>query len=182
MGQIGAGVEYGLHCLLHLVGRIEGPAPSARDLAEFQGVSSSYVAKLFTKLEKAGLVRAAEGVGGGFRLARTADRITVLEVVDAIEERKPLFKCREVRRNCVLYRDRSPPAVLSRGVCGIHAVMLEAEEEMRQALGRHSLADIAAGVAAKVPARHRQEARDWFAGRTAARARGRRARADGGEA
>jgi len=164
--HIGSGVEYGLHCLLPLVGR-EAPA-SARDLAEFQGVSPSYLAKLFTRLQKAGLVAAVEGVEGGFRLARAPQEISVLDVVEALDEGKRLFECREVRRNCVLYREAPPPAA-TRGVCGIHAVMLEAEAEMRRVLARHSLADLAAGVAAKLPAELMRRGREWFDGRRAAR-------------
>ena len=73
MAHISTGLEYGLHCLLFLVDpRRDVPPASARDLAELQGVSVEYVAKLFTKLQKADLVVATEGVCGGFRLARQA--------------------------------------------------------------------------------------------------------------
>ena len=86
MAHISAGLEYGLHCLLFLVDpRRDVPPASARDLAELQGVSVEYVAKLFTKLQKADLVVATEGVGGGFRLAREAGSISVLDVVTAID-------------------------------------------------------------------------------------------------
>ena len=85
MALYGASVEYGLHCLLHLVDVGDGVRPSSRDLAEFQGVSPTYVAKLFTQLEKAGLVKSIEGVGGGYGLGRPADEITVLDVVDALD-------------------------------------------------------------------------------------------------
>ena len=43
MSLFGSGVEQALHCLLFLVDREGGGVPSARDLAEFQGVSTSYV-------------------------------------------------------------------------------------------------------------------------------------------
>lgn len=168
MSHYGSGIEYGLHCLLHLVGRAADDAPSSRDVAEFQGVSPSYVAKLFTQLEKAGLVAAAEGIRGGFRLARPADTITVLDVIDALEGDKPLFRCREVRRNCVLYGDK-PPAHATRGVCGIHAIMLDAEQRMRAALAEHTLADIDNGVAEIFPAAFLRDSRDWFDDRRANR-------------
>ena len=102
MSLYGASAEYGLHCLLYLVDPPPGVTPSSRDLAEFQGVSPSYLAKLFTQLEKAGLVASSEGTAGGYRLARPIDEITVLDVVDALEGGKPLFQCREVRDRCVL--------------------------------------------------------------------------------
>ncbi len=64
----------------------------------FQGISPSFVAKIFPKLEKAGIVRSSEGVRGGYLLARAPEEISVLEVVDAIEGRKPLFDCQEITR------------------------------------------------------------------------------------
>lgn len=164
MSHYGSGVEYGLHCLLYLVGRADGDAPSSRDLAEFQGVSPSYVAKLFTWLEKAGLVASIEGIGGGFRLARPAEDITVLDVVDALEGDKPLFRCREVRDGCILHGG-VPPARSPDEVCTIHAVMLEAEERMRETLAGRTLADMDAKVAGKLSHRFIRRTADWFDGR-----------------
>jgi Rrf2 family protein len=168
MSHYGSGVEYGLHCLLHLVGRAEGEAPSSRDLAEFQGLSPSYVAKLFTKLEKAGLVTSIEGIGGGFRLARPADAITVLDVVDAVEGDKPLFRCREVRDDCVLHGG-APPDRGPGEVCSIHAVMLDAESRMRDALAGRTLADLDAEVATKVSDGFIRRTTAWFDDRNVSR-------------
>jgi len=168
MSHFGSGVEYGLHCLLYLVDAAAEQPPSARDLAEFQGVSPSYVAKLFTQLEKAGLVLSAEGVRGGYRLARPAREITVLDVVDAIEGRKPLFRCREVRSRCILFSE-SPPKWATRGTCAIHATMHEAEARMRQALQGQTLADLSNRVAPKLPARFVGDAQNWFEQRHAQR-------------
>ena len=125
MAYIGTGVEYGLHCLLWLVEQPPGP-PSSRDLAALQGFSPSFVAKILPKLEKAGILTASEGLRGGYRLARPADQVSVLDVVDAIEGQKPLFDCQEVRERCVLFGSE-PPAWATGGVCSIHAVMLRAE-------------------------------------------------------
>jgi Rrf2 family protein len=175
MAHIGSGVEYGLHCLLHLAVQPGDATPSTRDLADFQGVSASFVAKVFTRLEKSGLVQAAEGVRGGFRLAREPEEISVLDVVDAIEGAKPLFRCKEIRSRCILYRDMNPPAALSRGICGINAVMLEAESEMRRTLAEYTLADLAEGVMQKLPEAQQAAAADWFAKRARTRSPGRRA-------
>lgn len=170
MSLYGSSVEYGLHCLLYLVEPPDNRPPSSRDLAEFQGISPSYVAKLFTRLEKSGLVASAEGVGGGFRLARPATKITVLDVVDALEDDKPLFRCRDIRENCVLYGD-SPPSSETKGVCSIHAVMIEAERRMREALGERNLADLAGEVRGKLPAKIIAERTEWFHARHTGRRR-----------
>lgn len=170
MSLYGSSVEYGLHCLLHLVGAPDDGQPSSKDLAEFQGLSQSYVAKLFTQLEKAGIVVSAEGLGGGYRLARPAARITVLDVADALEGGKPLFQCKEIRGNCVLYGD-TPPKSATQGVCSIHAVMLDAERRMREALAVHTLADLAGTVAGKLPAGFQDQTSQWFQDRRVGRRR-----------
>jgi Rrf2 family protein len=171
MAHFGNSTEYGLHCLLWLVEPHEHP-PSSRDLAELQGVSPSFVAKIFPRLEKAGLVTASEGIRGGYRLARAPDRISVLDVVDAIEGKKPLFDCQDVRRRCALY-DGSPPSWSGRGMCGIHAVMVRAEQRMREELARTTLADLARGAVGKAPADFGRKLHGWMAQRINVRTEGR---------
>jgi Rrf2 family protein len=168
MGLYGASMEAGLHCLIYLVDHADGAAPSCKDLAEFQGVSPSSLAKVFTKLEKAGIVVSVEGIGGGFRLARPAEKITVLDVADAIEGDKPLFQCRDIRENCVLYTV-AKPQWSTRGVCSIHQVMLRAEQKMRAELDGCTLWDLAQDVKGKVPSSQIEDTANWFLDRRASR-------------
>lgn len=169
MSFISTGVEYGLHCLLFL----NAPAdermdPSVRDLAELQGVPVEYLAKLFTKLSKAGLVVATEGARGGFALARLAEDISFLDVVNAIDGDKPLFECREIRARCAVF-DEEAPDWATREVCSIHAVMLAAERCMRDELARHSLAEITAQVTTKAPADYESKVVAWLGNRSSSR-------------
>jgi Rrf2 family protein len=179
MPFISTGVEYGLHCLLFLTSPSNGrPEASVRDLATFQGVSVEYLAKLFTKLTKAGLVIATEGSRGGFALARAADEISFLDVVDAIDGEKPLFECREIRARCAVF-GADVPEWATAGVCSIHEVMLTAEKRMRDELASHSLAELSSRVATKAPAEFGTQVSIWFEGRTASRNFGNGATAQG---
>jgi Rrf2 family protein len=169
MSYISAAVEYGLHCMLFLVGRpSDAPAPSTRDLAELQGVSADYAAKIFTRLQKAGLVDASEGVRGGIRLARDAAAISVHDVVVAIDGERPLFDCREIRGGCAIFGG-SPPRWATAGVCGVHAVMLRAENRMRGELKATSLADLAAGFGQTAPAAFFGAVTGWLGDRAETR-------------
>ncbi|KEZ04700.1 transcriptional regulator [Burkholderia sp. MSh2] len=169
MSFISTGVEYGLHCLIYLADPSAGVrGASVRDLAELQGVSGEYLAKLFTKLAKAGIVTATEGVRGGFTLARAADRITVLDVVEAIDGDKPLFDCREIRSRCAVFGETAP-AWATRGVCSIHAVMQAAEKSMREELEKHTLAGLADRTMAKAPASFGDHVVNWLNDRAASR-------------
>src|SRR2546423_1378094 len=169
MPQYGARVEYALHTLLNLSLAPTGTAPSARDLADFQKLPVAFIRKLLTQLEKSGLVVAAEGVHGGWRLRRPASQISVLEIADAAQGRDELFECREIRARCALWPDNDPPRGAQSGVCEIHAVMLAADRAMRAELASRSLADIATRVGAKSPRYVATDLPRWLSGRYAGR-------------
>jgi Rrf2 family protein len=160
MAHITASVEYGIHCLLWLVGQEERPM-SSRTLAELQGISPSFLAKIFPKLEKAGIVRASEGIRGGYLLAKPPKDISFLAIVDAIEGEKPLFDCRDVRLQCPLL-GKDPPTWATKGRCAIHAVMLRAEKSMRDALKSQSLADVAQTLGRKAPPEFWDDVKEWL--------------------
>jgi Rrf2 family protein len=167
MAHLTSSVEYGIHCLLWLTGSGD-KSLSTRDLAELQGISPSFVAKIFQKLEKAGIVSASEGVRGGYRLAQAPEAISFLAIVDAIEGNKPLFDCQNIRSRCALFEGSAPPWA-TRGVCAVHAIMLAVEEAMRTELAAHSLADVAATLGQKAPEGFFVDVEDWMTKRLAAR-------------
>jgi len=177
MSHITTSVEYAIHGLLWLVNN-DKPL-SSRDIADLQVISPSFLAKIFPKLEKAGIVTASDGVRGGYRLARPADKISFLEIVDAIEGEKPLFDCQEVRGRCAVYGESAPRWAVA-GTCAVHAVMLEAEKAMRQALAVRTLGDVAARFGHKAPRHFLADVQDWIeqrgADRTARVGRGRATR------
>src|SRR5262249_31096207 len=144
-------VEYALHTLLFFVGRpSDQPALSIDDLAELQGLPAEHLQRLFDKLRQAEIVGVVEGSGGGFVLARAPESISFLDVIIAIDGRRPLFECSNIRLRCTLF-GRKAPSWAAKGVCTIHAVMLEAEASMRAVFASRTLADVASRVAAKMP-------------------------------
>ncbi len=162
MSLYSAGVEYGIHCLLFLVGDGgDSREASVRDLAELQGVPQDYLAKIFTKLAKAKLVMATEGVRGGFKLARPADEITILDIVTAIDGKKLIFDCREIRGRCALFAE-APPAWALEGTCAVHVVMLTAQKRMEDALAQQTILDLARRFGRKAPAEFGGQVNDWM--------------------
>lgn len=61
-----------------------GPVPIAA-VAERRGIPVQFLEQLFATLRRDGLLVSQRGVGGGYRLARPAEEITVLEVVQALD-------------------------------------------------------------------------------------------------
>lgn len=170
MSLYSAGVEYGIHCLLYLVDeRGDSREASVRDLAELQGVPQEYLAKVFTKLAKARLVAATEGVRGGFRLGRPADEITLLDIVTAIDGRKLIFDCRDIRGRCAVF-DGCAPAWATEGLCGINAAMLTAQKRMEEALDQQTILDLARRTGRKAPPEFSSQISGWLSERKDSRA------------
>lgn len=82
--QLLAQEEYGLRCLLQ-VARHRGPEPlTIPEIAEREGLSPEYAAKLMRALRQTELVVSTRGAGGGYRLARPASEITAWQVIQAL--------------------------------------------------------------------------------------------------
>lgn len=160
------GVEYALHSLLYLAHpTIEKPI-GVKVLAAFQGVSESYLSKIFTKLTKAGIVQSIPGVKGGYELVKSPDNITFLDVVEAIEGKQPIFQCRNIVAKGVPYRQgdsqRAQMVRAGRIPCRINLTMLEAEEQMRSYLRGKTLRWLQETLAEELPKEVHQQTENWF--------------------
>ena len=69
--------RYGLKALIDLGLHCETEAVSIQSIAGRQNISDSYLEQLMAKLKKAGLVESTRGAGGGYRLGRPAEEISV---------------------------------------------------------------------------------------------------------
>jgi len=118
--------SYALHTMLYMIADTAHKPVGVQLLAEKQGVSPTYLSKILTKLVKAGLIESATGAGGGYRLKKSAEEISFLDVIHAIEGLTSLFEC-------VDHHDSQ---------CQIHQVMLAAEKEMEQHLHNKKLVDL----------------------------------------
>ena len=59
---------------------------SAAEIADKYGVSPHHLAKVLSELARAGLVESVRGVGGGYRFAGNARRLTLMDVIEMFEE------------------------------------------------------------------------------------------------
>ena len=138
--KFSVGVEYALHCLLYMVNLEEDKSVGIRDLATFQGISETYLSKVYTKLSKSGIIKSLPGVKGGYALARSAEEITFWNVVEAVEGSESFFQCAEIRQNNILLDKDNLPDSHTKCPCLIKVVMSEAENEMRKYLNNKTLA------------------------------------------
>lgn len=110
------------------------------------------LAKQLQALVRAGVLTAATGPRGGFRLAKPADEITLLAIVEAVDGASPFYVCNEIRRRG---RGAVPPEQCRR-TCALAAAMGDAERAWRASLAETTVADIVATLPRSVPARARR--------------------------
>ena len=156
--MLSEGVEWAVHCAVVLALLPPERTLSASRLAEYHGVPEAYLAKNLQAMSRAGVVDSMSGPRGGYRLARSPHRITVLDVVEAVEGAEPAFRCTEIRQR--------GPAGLAAGAyrvpCSIHLLMVRADRAWRRELEETSIADLVDAVAGKAPPQAVVKAAAWF--------------------
>jgi Rrf2 family protein len=76
---------YALHALAHIAGEDPDRLVPSYVIAGAEGLPENFLLKVLRPLASAGLLRSVKGPNGGFRLARPAKDITLLEVVEAVD-------------------------------------------------------------------------------------------------
>ena len=77
--------RYALHALAHMAALKENPVLTSHDLALARGLPERFLLKVLRPLVAARLLHSAKGPHGGYRLARPATQITMLEVIEAVD-------------------------------------------------------------------------------------------------
>ncbi|PLA75513.1 [Fe-S]-binding protein [Hydrogenovibrio sp. SC-1] len=91
--------RYAVTAMLDIaLNQAKGPITLAM-ISERQAISLSYLEQIFAKLKKSGLVLSARGPGGGYRLSRSAEEISVGEIIAAVNEDLEPRRC-QGRANC----------------------------------------------------------------------------------
>ena len=91
--------RYAVTAMLDLALHYDRGPVSLAAIAERQGISQSYLEQLFARLRKQGLVDGLRGPGGGYRLGRPGNSISVADVIDAVNETVDATRCGG-QRNC----------------------------------------------------------------------------------
>ncbi len=132
----GASATHALRALARLAEEDGGGARLGRDLAREVGVPPHYLAKVLATLARAGVLSASRGAKGGYRLARPAEEITLLQILEPIEGRR-------VRPGCLLRPDE--PCSES-GACSAHSAWGGVKNAFSTFLESTTLADIRGGA------------------------------------
>jgi Rrf2 family protein len=156
--KMSRGVEWAVHCCLNLAWVGPGDAVTVTRLAAFYDLPVAYLSKQVQALVRAGIASSVSGPRGGFRLARPPERISLLDVVTAIEGPEPAFRCAEIRRQGPFGGDPASSA----GRCVVDQAMRQAELAWRRDLAARTIAGLTEAVERDAPGVP-ERARRWFA-------------------
>ncbi|MFM9282452.1 RrF2 family transcriptional regulator [Paenibacillus jiagnxiensis] len=143
--QFSKSTDYALHALIQLGLSERCHNVGIKELSSALGVSESYLSKIMSKLRQDGLVRAVPGVNGGYELARPAEQITFLDVIQVIEGRQRLFECSissSLQHRLLAEQESDELRDESRSKkneCLVERVMNGAEQQLYQYLHEHTI-------------------------------------------
>ena len=156
--KMSEGIEWAIHCCTLLAVLPEGVALPGLKLSEFFELPKDYLAKHLQALSRAGIVNTSKGPRGGYRLAKPAQQISLLDIVEAIDGKDPCFQCTEIRR-------QGPSGVekeFYKKPCGIARAMWQAEHVWRAELKKVTVAHLTAKAAGEVHSRQLEKAANWL--------------------
>lgn len=123
--------EYAVRCVLYLSGIEPGTVVSRKTVAREADIPDGFLGKIAQELARSGILQIVQGAKGGYRLQRSPENITLLDVVEAMTGVIGL-------NDCVL----RPGSCSKSPVCPVHRVWARARDELRDTLGTADFATL----------------------------------------
>lgn len=96
--QLNITTDYAIRIVFYLA--TEGGIASSKEICEKTGVPQNYVAKINRNLTKAGITQTHVGVLGGFSLAKAPENISLLDIINTMENKTKINQCLEEGHHC----------------------------------------------------------------------------------
>ncbi|MDE2038453.1 MAG: Rrf2 family transcriptional regulator [Elusimicrobia bacterium] len=125
--------RYAIQGMVHLALRRDESYCLLEDVAKSGKLPKNFLSKIFQDLAQAGLLESRRGRGGGYALARSADKIRLMEIIRSIQDPFP------EQSQCVL----APGACSDAKPCVLHESVVAWEELIRKRLEDTTLAEAA---------------------------------------
>ena len=123
--------EYAVRCVLYLASQGAGVLCARKEIARKMDIPDQFLGKIAQQLARAGVIEIVQGARGGFRLVVAPERLTLLEVVEAV--------IGEIFLNdCVMRPESSNRS----HACAVHCIWAKAKDQLRQTLQEASFARI----------------------------------------
>ncbi|MDA8098038.1 MAG: Rrf2 family transcriptional regulator [Nitrospiraceae bacterium] len=125
--------DYAVRCILYLAQANEQVA-NVTEVSRQMHIPKTFLAKIFQKLSKAGLVDSIRGMNGGFRLAKKPAEISLLDIMHAIQGPLGINVCAVNSKKCV----RS-------AFCSVHPFWVKLRQDVNRQLQDQTIANMLDG-------------------------------------
>jgi Rrf2 family protein len=125
--------DYALMAMKHLALKQDGASSSAREIAEQYDIPIELLAKVLQRLVRRGLLASHQGTRGGYELAQSPARISVADVIQAIDGPVTVTACTTDEGPCEQYAK-----------CNVRDPLWRIRERILSALGECTIAELAA--------------------------------------
>jgi Rrf2 family protein len=129
--RISRKIDYAIRAMIHLAGIPEGTVVPFREIGRQMDVPEDFLAKILKTLVDQGIVRSTRGPHGGYKLARPAETINVLEIIEAAEGPVAINVCLD-----------DDDACRRQSVCSMSAVWREGQDRMLEVFRRTPLSSL----------------------------------------
>ncbi len=133
MMQVSRKVDYALRAVIYLSLQRDGHPIPVSEIASYRRIPQKFLEKIIKDLTRAGLVNSHRGAHGGYTLARTPDRVSFRDVIEAVEGPISINVCVAGQRDC---------SVLS--TCNMQRVWQEGQRRMLEYFADTTLAALSA--------------------------------------
>ncbi|MBW2607859.1 MAG: Rrf2 family transcriptional regulator [Deltaproteobacteria bacterium] len=115
--------EYAVRCIVYLAGNGQGKVVGRVEIAKAMEIPEQFLGKIAQQLARSGFIEIVQGAKGGYRLLLSPEKITLLDVVEAVTGEIFL-------NDCVM----RPESCFRTSGCSIHRVWEKAREQLRSTL------------------------------------------------
>jgi Rrf2 family cysteine metabolism transcriptional repressor len=124
-------IDYGILLMASLPEAGHQEFRSLQDIADEKHLSAGYLSQLMMPLKKSGLVKAREGLHGGYQLSKNREEISLADIYTALEGPLALTNCLNKEKSCVCEKQ-----------CPTKSIWSDLQEMMNGYLEKKTLADI----------------------------------------
>ena len=123
--------EYAVRCILHLAQKGKGILASRHEIALSCNIPDQFLAKIAQQLSRAGIIGIQQGAKGGYLLLKDPEKLSLLEVIEAI--------IGEIFLNDCVIR---PESCRASSTCAVNRIWLKARDQLRQTLNEVTFAQL----------------------------------------
>ena len=125
--------EYAVRCVLFLSHRGEGQIVSRKEISRVMDIPNPFLGKIAQQLARSGIIEIIQGARGGYRLRIAPEKLTLLDVVEAV--------IGEIYLNDCVIR---PESCARNQACSVHRIWERARDQLRETLRRSTFMHILA--------------------------------------